>query len=383
MIKRPEMALLPTGLKDVLPPDANHEASTGETLLSRIGLSGYERVKPPLVEFEDGLTSGTVYGTPQQSFRLMDPMSQRMMALRSDVTPQVARIATTRLAEAPRPLRLSYSGDVMRVKGSELRPERQFCQVGFELIGPSVVSGDAEVILLAAEALDYVGVENLSVDLNASSLVTAVVNELSLPSNKLSSLLEAIERKDESSVCSIAGESAHSLISLLNVAGSAATALDRLAKISLPPEAHKEASILVEVAELVIKGAPNLVITVDPVEHRSFEYHTGIGFTFFAKGIRGELGRGGRYTLERNGASESATGCTLYLDSVMRAMPEKLPEKRVFIPSGVARAVHKNLMAEGWITIAGLEEVDDVAAEASRLNCSHFWIDNSINSVNF
>jgi len=123
-------ALLPAGLRDLLPPEAAHEARLRESLMAMLAAHGYERVNPPLVEFEDGLLSGLGAATAADTFRLMDPVSQRMMGVRADMTPQVARLATTRLAAAARPLRLSYAGEVLRVKGSQLRPERQFLQVG-------------------------------------------------------------------------------------------------------------------------------------------------------------------------------------------------------------------------------------------------------------
>src|SRR5271155_427425 len=131
-------ALLPAGLRDGLPPDAAQRAAVIERLIAEFGAHGYERVEPPLVEFEDSLLPAKASGGPgggPEIFRLMDPLSQRMMGVRADMTIQVARIATTRLASRPRPLRLSYAGDVLRVKGTQLRPERQFVQVGAELIG--------------------------------------------------------------------------------------------------------------------------------------------------------------------------------------------------------------------------------------------------------
>ena len=112
----------------------------------------------------------------------MDPVSQRMMALRADMTLQVARIAATRLGRQPRPLRLSYAGQVLRVKGSDLRPERQFGQAGVELIGAASAEADVEVILLAAEAIAALGVSQLSIDLNLSTLVPAVIAGLGLES---------------------------------------------------------------------------------------------------------------------------------------------------------------------------------------------------------
>ena len=113
-------ALLPAGLRDVLPSDAAFEAEIVERLVAFLAARGYDRVKPPLIEFEDGLLSGAGVSVAPQTFRLMDPVSQRMMGLRADITPQIARIAGSRLAQASRPLRLSYAGEVLRVRGSQL-----------------------------------------------------------------------------------------------------------------------------------------------------------------------------------------------------------------------------------------------------------------------
>jgi ATP phosphoribosyltransferase regulatory subunit len=100
-------ALLPDGLRDVLPPDAAHEALVAARLVGAFAARGYRRVDPPLVEFEDSLLDGAGQAMATTTFRLMDPVSQRMMGVRADMTIQVARIAATRLANAPRPLRLS------------------------------------------------------------------------------------------------------------------------------------------------------------------------------------------------------------------------------------------------------------------------------------
>ena len=121
----------------MLPPDAAFEAEIVERLVASFAARGYDRIKPPLIEFEDGLLSGAGVALAPQTFRLMDPVSQRMMGVRADITPQIARIARSRLGGAPRPLRLSYAGDVLRVRGGQLRPERQIMQVGAELIGSS------------------------------------------------------------------------------------------------------------------------------------------------------------------------------------------------------------------------------------------------------
>ncbi|MGA7868661.1 MAG: ATP phosphoribosyltransferase regulatory subunit, partial [Stellaceae bacterium] len=134
MTDAPHPALLPTGMHDLLPPEAEIEAQVVAQLMMTLAAHGYERVKPPLVEFEDTLFSGAGAAMAAATFRMMDPASHRMIGVRADMTPQIARIAATRLGDAPRPLRLSYAGQVLRVTGSEIRSERQIGQVGAELI---------------------------------------------------------------------------------------------------------------------------------------------------------------------------------------------------------------------------------------------------------
>jgi ATP phosphoribosyltransferase regulatory subunit len=105
---------------------------------------------------------------------------------------------------------------------------------------------------------------------------------------------------------------------------------------------------------------------------RGFEYQTGVSFTIFARGVRGELGRGGRYrTGGADPVGEAATGFTLYTDTVLRALPGPLPTKRVLLPLGTDYAEAQALRALGWHTVAAMADLADLAAEARRLSCSH------------
>jgi ATP phosphoribosyltransferase regulatory subunit len=370
-------ALLPAGLHDVLPREAAFEATIVERLMAEFALNGFDRVKPPLIEFEASLLSGPGAAMATQTFRLMDPVSQRMLALRPDMTLQVARIATTRLVNEPRPLRLSYGGQVLRVKGSQLRPQRQFGQVGVELIGTLLPTADAEVVLLAYRALDAVGVNNISVDLNVPTLVPAVCRALDLPEEETARLRQALDRKDAAEVAAVGGKAAELLASLMRASGPADRAVDLLAALDLPSAADGDRQRLTEVVRLIRAGAPRLMLTVDAVEHRGFEYQTGISFTLFSRGVSGELGRGGRYRAgaQRTGnQGEPATGFTLYLDTILRAVPDPAPCPRVFLPVETDDADGARLRSEGWVTVRALESFDNPAAEARRLHCTHIFV---------
>ena len=379
-------ALLPHGLRDILPPDARIEADTVERLMAILGHHGYDRVKPPLVEFESSLLDGPGVAMTHETFRLMDPISHRMIAVRADMTLQIARIATTRLVKSPRPLRLSYAGQVLRVRGSQLRPERQVGQVGAELIGSAAPEADAEVVAIAAEALTAVGVPGLSVDLTLPVLVPVILQVLGVEGRMAEQLRVALDHKDAAAIAAIGGPSAAILGRLMAAAGPADRALATIQAIDLPEQAAAEVAALAEIVRLIRVRAPDLLLTIDPVENRGFEYHTGVSFTLFARNIRGELGRGGRYVAGGHHAEngyvkraapepQPSTGFTLYTDTVLRALVFGPQPPRVFLPHGVAPAVGAELRTAGWITVAGLEPVADAAAEARRIACSHVLIE--------
>lgn len=362
-------ALLPAGLIDHLPPGADHAAAVVERLLACFSSHGYERVKPPMIEFEDTLLTGPAAPLAEQTFRLMDPVSQRMMGLRADITMQVARIATTRMKKAPRPVRLAYAGDVFRVRAAQLRPERQFMQIGFELIGAPTAAADVEAILLATEALRAAGIETISVDLNVPTLVPALCRALGIDDG--GALRDALDRKDAAAVEKAAGTHGELFARLLAAAGPAAKAVKALLSLGLDGEAGADAGRLAEVAAAVAEADPALKITVDPTEHRGFEYHTGVGFTLFAPRVRGELGTGGRYHAGDGGAGEAATGATLYLETILRALPDPAPGERLFLPAGTTLDQARKLRETGWTTLACLDPDADPKAEAERLGCTH------------
>jgi ATP phosphoribosyltransferase regulatory subunit len=369
-------ALLPAGLRDVLPDDAAFEAEIVERLVAFLAARGYDRVKPPLIEFEDGLLSGAGVAVAPQTFRLMDPVSQRMMGLRADITPQIARIAGSRLVQSPRPLRLSYAGEVLRVRGSQLRPERQIVQVGAELIGSAAPTADAEIIVMAVEAIAEQGVGGLSVDLTVPRLVPSIFNQHALPEEDVVSVRAALDRKDSGTVGALAGSAAVALCALLSSTGPVDDALDKLDQINLPDAAAAERARVAEVVDLVRRLSPDIKLTLDPVEHRGFEYHTGIGFTVFATGASGDLATGGRYRTQHvdgeGSDGERATGFTLYVDSILSLLSPARTNHRLLTPYDTPPSELAALRKAGWITVMALEAVHEIATEASRLGCSHY-----------
>jgi ATP phosphoribosyltransferase regulatory subunit len=249
-----------------------------------------------------------------------------------------------------------------------MRPERQIGQAGVELIGTTAAAADAEVILLGADALNAVGVKELVVDLNVPKLAPALLWDNGIGDAR--SLIAALDRKDMTAVRQSAGDLTPLLEALIHAVGPADTAIAALQALPLEGSAATQRERLREVVALIRAARPDLTLTIDPTDHRGFEYHTGVTFSLLAPAVRGDFGRGGRYV---NQAGEPATGFTLYLDTLQRALPAPAAPNRVFVPNGTAPSEAQKLRSEGWVTIQGLEAVKDDAAEARRLGCTRLW----------
>jgi ATP phosphoribosyltransferase regulatory subunit len=141
-----------------------------------------------------------------------------------------------------------------------------------------------------------------------------------------------------------------------------------LKDLNLPAPARTLCDHLAELVAFLDGRNGGLTLTIDPGESRGFEYQTGVSFSLFADGVRGELGRGGRYSLA---GGESAIGFTLYLDSLMRAIPEPTPPGRLYVPFNTPAEISRQMRAGGWITVQGLDGDAEALAEAKALACDH------------
>jgi ATP phosphoribosyltransferase regulatory subunit len=368
--------LLPEGLRDVLPPYAEAEAVLVQRLTETFAANGYERVSPPLVEFEATLLAGMGAATADRIFRMVDPISQRTLGIRADVTAQIARLASTRLKDAARPLRLMYAGQVMRVKGHQLKPERQFTQVGFELVGPDSVAADAEAVIVAAEAVQRLGVTAISIDLALPPLVPEILSSDPSQVGDRDALFEALNHKDTAEIKRTAGGHAGALTALIEASGPISDAHDKLKSLKLPQSAEQHLNTLFATAKQVVAEAPDLSLTVDLVENRGLQYHTGVTFFLFAKGSTREIGRGGRYVIEHGeGVLEPATGATLFVDALASVAPKLKVRPCLYAPFGTSREEIAAWQEKGFRVKASLAADADGRDAAVHAGCSHILMD--------
>ena len=326
-------------------------------LMREFAAFGYRQVKPPLVEFEDSLlTAGPGQAMASQTFRLMDPVSRRMMGVRADTTAQIARIAASRLSGEKRPLRLSYAADVLRVNGTQLRPARQFCQVGCEFIGAFSPKNDAEVALLALKSLSAVGLEDLTIDLSLPALAGHIFDAEKTAKEDRAEILEILKKRDREALEKCRDGAVRCFAPLLEAAGEAEKAVSCLREMRFSgAAAEEEVSSLICVYESLKEAVAvyglKANITVDPLEHRGLTYETGVSFTLYAAGVRGEVGGGGRYKLgmkKAGGEDDTATGFTLYMDSILPALPKAEEEKIKTVSADANWKEVKTLQDQGW-----------------------------------
>jgi len=359
----PTRDLLPEGLEDRLPQAAAAAARVTRAAIDVMESHGYDRVQPPMMEFEKSLASRMEGVQPRRMFRFVDPASLRTLALRSDITPQVGRIAATGLAAAPRPLRLCYAGQVITIKGDGLDPTRERLQLGAELIGSDNVAAAGEIVSLAIEALSAAGATGISVDFTLPDLVDTLAEKaLPLAPEQIAAVRRELDAKDAGGLKAAGGEA---YLPLLYAAGPFDEAVAKLAEIDAGGALRSRIEGLKAIAARVGDAAR---ITLDPSERHGFEYQSWFGFTLYAEGVRGLVGRGGTYAIlaSEGRTDEPATGFSLYPDRLLEVLEEET-RRAVFLPLGHDVAAAAALRAEGWRTVAALSESDD----ANALGCTH------------
>ena len=367
------IALLPSGFVDLLPPEAGQEADAISDLISVFRGFGYHRVKPPLLEFEESLfATGPGAAQSDDMFRLMDPISHKMVGIRSDITAQITRIVASRLKDAPRPLRLTYANDALRTKGSQQRTERQFTQVGCELVGVEDKQADVEVCIAALAGLTRLDVGAVTLDLTLPRLVDQIFAHYEATAQQQEQTRAALIDRDVDRLAAMASPMADVLVQLVKASGPVEISLDALMGIRLPQAAAASIMELRDFYE-ALKSAidafefGHVAVSIDVIDTIGFEYHHGLGFSLFSDKARGPLGRGGRYEIAfgQDSARESACGFTLYMDTVRAAMDAPKPQNMVLVSMDESWGVIRSLQEEGWIVVRASGHNDEAP------DCTH------------
>jgi len=359
--------LLPEGLSDRLPPQAEASARLVRNVLDTVAAHGYARVMPPLAEFEETLTARLQSARAEDLLRVIDPVSQRSLALRPDITAQIGRIAATRMVRAARPLRLCYAGSVLKLRADQLRPEREETQVGAELIGSDSDAAATEIVTIAIEALQAAGVIGITIDFTLPNLVDELAaGPMPLSPELIEPVRARLDAKDAGGLVALGSEAA-AYLPFIEATGPFHAAMERLEMIDAGGLLASRIAALRAIAKPI---GWDITLTLDPTERHGFEYQSWFGFSIFADGFVGEIGRGGSYVIAHaDGRAEPATGFSLYPDPLIDAGFGGKASRRIFLPLGHDAEQARTLRGQGWRTVAALSEADD----GRTLGCGH-WL---------
>ena len=369
--------LLPAGFSDKIFPRSQKNSLIIENIVKFFLNYGYLRISPPLMEFEDTLLNqGPGLALRNNSFRVMDPISKKMMAVRSDMTTQISRISSKRLAHYPRPLRLSYSGEVLRVNPSGLKLERQIAQVGAEIIGDITCDLETEIIIIGLKALKELEVKDLTLDLNYQDLRLSLFKTLyEMPNGDL--LVKAIEKKDVNYLKNKNFPNKNNILNIIQASGQFTNKSDFLKKLNQDNKKNKFLLHLIEVSTSLQKLYKGLDIVIDPLEKSTFDYHYGLTFTIFSKLLHGSIAKGGTYKTINE---EDATGISLYIDLLgeMKSI-FKVKEKVLIEQNDFKNA--ENLIKQGYQVIFFKNLNNNIVNYAKSMNCKYLFKNNKLTQV--
>jgi ATP phosphoribosyltransferase regulatory subunit len=334
--------LLPEGIEELLPPRAAQLEATLRQLLDLFNSWGYELVMPPFIEYLESLLIGTSNDLDLQTFKVTDQLTGRLMGVRSDMTPQVARI-DAHLLKRDVPSRLCYMGTTFNAVPKTHGGSRTPMQVGAELYGHAGVESDIEVLRLMVTTLQQAGLDNLYLDLGHVGIFRSLAAAAALSGELEASLFDALQRKSKPDIdqllagatvaepyASIFGQLAElhgdesvldsAAVLLANAGAAVTTALDSLRQIAV-----------------AVRDFDGVEVHFDLAELRGYHYHTGAVFSAFVAGEGQAIAQGGRYDDIGKvfGRARPATGFSTDLRKVLSLVAATNPEVRgIFAPCG-------------------------------------------------
>lgn len=310
-------------MRDLLPPKARLQSRVGSRIMRSFELFGYARVWLPTFEYAE-LLERTRTGVGS-ALRFVEPDSGEVVALRADMTPQIARVVSTRYRTAPSPARLCYQGSVLRRRRERARTESQVVQAGIELVGMGGIDADFEVVAVLCAAVRAAGLEHFVLDVGHAGIAAALLAPL--PAVVRSEIREALATKDgvvlerRGRAAGLTGKHLQALVALADLQGGAELGRRTPQVLEGTPAEHC-ARELCELARQMNENGIASKVVIDFGEVNRFDYYTGPMFQVLAAGPGEPLASGGRYDdlYPRFGIERAAAGCALDLNNVCWAL---------------------------------------------------------------
>jgi len=361
--------LLPENFEDILPPQAQRIDRMRAQLLELFRVHGYQLVIPPMLEYLESLLTGTGHDLDLRTFKLVDQISGRMMGVRADITPQVARI-DAHLLNRKGVTRLCYAGSVLLTRARGLDSTREPLQIGAEIYGHPGIESDLEIQQLLADSLAACGISGARLDIGHVAVFRAICRHGGVGAELESELYEALGRKDLPALRMVTQPlpkaTRKALLALPELYGDG-TVLER-ARRALPRYPEIEAAL--RNLKVLTRGG-TIPVSFDLADLRGYHYHSGVVFAAYAPGVANAVALGGRYDEvgKAFGRARPATGFSMDLRDLARTAPHEAGAAALRAPyssdPGLATAIRK-LRAAGEIVVVGLP---GHAAERAQPEC--------------
>jgi ATP phosphoribosyltransferase regulatory subunit len=317
---------LPSGLRDLLPDHSAHLAELSSRLQEVFSRFGYRRVFLPTLERLDVVERGLSAAALADVMKFVEPGSGEVVAIRPDITPQIARLYAARPDALPSPARLCYDGPVLRAREARAGRPREVYQAGVEMLGAGGADADAEALVLLSRALERVGLRGAIVEVGHARFAGAVLEAARLPERLHREVWDALARKDEAALAALAAKARGApraraaLPELVTLYGDGALARGRAIARAVPEAAGPLAEV--EGALALARRRRAGPFAVDLGEARGLGYYTGITFAGYAPGAGSAVAAGGRYDalLARFGRPGPAIGFAVDLEFATQAL---------------------------------------------------------------
>lgn len=365
--------LLPEYIEDILPDEARRVERVRRRILDDFAAHGYELVMPPLLEYVDSLLTGTGHDLDLQTFKLVDQLSGRMLGIRADITPQVARI-DAHLLNRSGVTRLCYTGSVLRTLPDGLNRTREPLQIGAEIYGHRGIESDIEVQRLMLRALRLAGVREVSLDIGHVAIFRALLRRARASRGLEADLFQAMQAKDAPAIAALARGldrgTRGALAALPGLYGGAEVLARARRELPALPEIRAALRDLSRLSKQPADLVP--IRSFDLGELRGYHYHSGVVFAAYASGRPNAMAQGGRYDEvgKAFGRARPATGFSMDLRELVAAGDAVPPPPRVLAPYRPAdRALQRRIAALRARGIAVIEELPGHARSRGELGC--------------
>ncbi|WP_190247525.1 ATP phosphoribosyltransferase regulatory subunit [Candidatus Methylopumilus universalis] len=330
---------LPDYVEDMLPDEAVYLESLRRSILDLYQTHGYLYVIPPMLEYIESL-NGNGQDMDLDTFKVVDQLTGRLMGVRADITPQVARI-DAHLIQNDEVTRLSYAGSVLRTKPASFLQSREPFQIGAELYGFKGIEADLEIQTLLIKTLSTIGIQNPVIDFNHLDIFTSLIASSNMERDQLDLLYQAMQKKDKSEVIgltkSLDKKNRDALIELVSLYGDV-NVLEEAEKLLPQDQAIKSALQFLNQLDQALKNN-QIKVSYDLSDIRGYQYHNGLVFSVYADQCYSPIALGGRYDNigAPFGRNRPATGFTMDLKNIVTLFPNGKKAKAILAPQGSER----------------------------------------------